>query len=125
MANSHEDSDFLVDPAERARRVAAREQLQKKRTSFLSALSAKADQLVALQKSQITSGAGEVVLAEWQSNNIAVTQLPADEHGVLRISIGGGNETPVILNYLRFRGDHGQCVDLLRRALKALEERTE
>jgi hypothetical protein len=63
---------------------------------------------------------GEETLAEWESNSFGVRQLPADDHGILRISIGGGN-TPVPSNYLVFRGPHGACVDLLRKALKALE----
>lgn len=120
MANSHDNYDH-----ERRRRIAAMFGQKERREEFLGALSAKADKLLATQQSQITSGDGELILAHWKSNNIDVLQLPADEHGVLRISIGGGNETPVIVNYLRFRGDHGKCVDLLRRALKALEERTE
>jgi len=69
-------------------------------------------------KSKITSG--DPPLQEWQSNNVHVKQLPDDEQGILRISVGGG-QTPVPLDYLVFRGSHGACVDLLRKALKAME----
>lgn len=90
------------------------------RRDWLSDLTAKADRMLEKKQSQITSGAGETVLAEWKAHNVGVRQLPPDEHGVLRISVGGG-ETPVPLNYCVFRGEHGACVDLLRKALAALE----
>lgn len=63
---------------------------------------------------------GEDSLNEWKSHGVSVRQLPNDELGVLRISIGGG-DTPIPLNYCVFRGDHSKCVDLLRSALKAME----
>lgn len=72
--------------------------------------------------SRITAGAdGEPILAQWKSNGVFVRHLPDDEQGILRISVGG-SETPVNLNYLTFRGSHGKCVDLLRKALAALEK---
>ena len=71
--------------------------------------------------SQITAGKeGEPTLAKWNYGGVSIRQLPPDEQGILRISIGGG-ETPVPLNYLVFRGSHGACVDLLRKSLAALE----
>lgn len=70
---------------------------------------------------KITAGVeGEPVLAEWSYGKVFVTQRPDDPQGILRISIGGG-DTPIGLNYLVFRGKRGECVDLLRKALKALE----
>ena len=61
----------------------------------------------------ITGGAAdEEVLAAWQSHGVDVRQRPPDEHGILRISVGGGDDTPVKLNYCVFRGDHSKCVDL-------------
>lgn len=100
--NSHLDSDIRKD-------------------GWLRSLEAKADRVRQEKGSQITGGKpGESPLAEWEANGVGVRQLPPDEHGILRISIGGG-ETPVPLNYLVFRGDHGACVDLLRKALVALE----
>jgi hypothetical protein len=88
---------------------------------WLRSLEQKAAMIQAAGGSRITGGVdGEKPVAEWQSHDVDVKQLPPDEHGVLRISIGGGN-TPVPLNYLRFRGPHGACVDLLRKALQALE----
>lgn len=88
---------------------------------WLQSLEAKAEANRAAGKARITGGAdGEPVLCEWKSCGVSVRQLPDDEHGILRISVGGG-ETPVPLNYLVFRGDHSRCVDLLRKALRALE----
>ena len=71
---------------------------------------------------KITSGDGETILVEWERRGVHVRQLPDDEQGILRISIGGGNETPVPLNYCVFRGKHSKIVDLLRKALIALQE---
>ena len=48
--------------------------------------------------------------------------MPDDEHGVLRMSIGGGDNLPVTLNYCVVRGGIGQCIELLEKALKALRE---
>lgn len=84
-------------------------------------LKAAADKNRAEGKSRITGGRdGEEILSQWDHGGVSVRHLPDDEHGILRISIGGG-QTPVPLNYLVFRGDHTQCVDLLRKALAALE----
>lgn len=92
-------------------------------SEWLKSLEEKAASARAVGKGAITGGAdGEPIIAKWESHGVHVTQRPVDEHGILRISVGGG-DTPVPLNYLVFRGDHGQCVDLLRKALKALENR--
>lgn len=101
---THEDNDF--------------------RTEWWESLKAKADRMVDEGKSKITAGEdGEVALAEWQHKSVHVRHMPPDEHGILRISIGGGTDTPVKLDYCVFRGNRGHCIDLLRRALKAMESR--
>ena len=100
---THDDSDFL------------------ERAKFLSRLQDRAHSMVNSKASQITAGKpGEAVFMEWQRDHVHVRQLPDDEQGILRISIGGG-ETPVPCNYLVFRGKHNKCVDLLRQALRVLE----
>lgn len=94
----------------------------RRREEFLAYLQGRADAMVKNKLSQITAGKdGEEVLEEWQTNEVHVRHLPDDEQGILRISIGGG-QTPVPLNYCVFRGSHGQVVDLLRKALLALEK---
>jgi hypothetical protein len=91
------------------------------RRDWLRSLEQKANRMQAAGHSVIAGGKeGEETLAEWESGGVGVVQRPPDEHGILRISIGGG-ETPVPLNYCVFRGEHGACVDLLRKALAALE----
>jgi hypothetical protein len=101
MMQTHEDSDF-------SRR-------------WFESLKERAEESKASGKGKITAGEdGESTLNQWKAKGVHVRQLPPDEHGILRISVGGG-ETPVPLNYLVFRGDHSRCVDLLRKALKALE----
>lgn len=92
------------------------------RNEWLENLKQDADLCRLQGKSLITGGKeDEPVLNEWKRKGVHVRQLPDDEHGILRISVGGG-ETPVPLNYLVFRGNHTRCVDLLRKALIALQE---
>lgn len=91
------------------------------RTEWLKSVMDKAARAQQSAASVITAGAaGEHTVARWKSNGIEVCQRPDDEHGILRISVGGG-DTPVPCDYLVFRGDHSKCVDLLRKALRALE----
>jgi len=85
---------------------------------WLRSLQTKAETTKAIHGSQITTG--DPPIEEWETKDFTVQQLPDDEHGILRISIGGG-DTPLPINYLVFRGDHSKCVDLLRKALKSLE----
>jgi hypothetical protein len=75
-------------------------------------------------QSLIASGKdGEIELKSWESTNgFNCRQLPSDPQGILRLSIGGGDDLPVQMDYLSIRGDKRQCVRLLKRALKALEE---
>lgn len=89
---------------------------------WLDSLRRKAEQLQAEGKSRITGGDdGEEPLAAWKSHGVYVKHMPDDEHGILRISVGGGNETPVSLNYLVFRGKYEECISLLEQALRALK----
>ena len=100
---SHRDSDFSS-------------------SNWLKSLEEKAARMKAAGQSKITGGDdGEECLAEWQHKRVHVRHMPEDEHGVLRISVGGGTDTPVELNYCVFRGNRGHCIDLLRKALKAME----
>ena len=90
----------------------------------LAGLEEKAKRMTQEGSNTITAGApGEEPLAKWSANRMAVTQLPADEHGVLRLSLGGildGRPGP--WGYLVFRGDREQCRKLLERALRAIEQ---
>lgn len=91
-------------------------------SEFLKTLEQRAEQIKSEGKSKITAGVdGEPVVSEWKHDGIFVRQMPDDPQGILRISVGGGDHLPVTVNYMTFRGSRGQCVDLLRRALKALE----
>jgi hypothetical protein len=105
---SHRDSDF------QPRSPVAQQ--------FMRDLEARAKQVSANSGSSITVGAdGEKPLKEWKANGVHVCHLPDDVLGILRISIGGGDHMPVPLSYLVFRGDRSLCINLLRKALKALE----
>ena len=92
------------------------------REQFMERLRGRAEKIHGEGRSTITGGRkGEKILAEWESEGVGVRQLPADEQGILRISIGGGEHTPVVVNYCVFRGDRAACIKLLKRALAALE----
>ena len=89
---------------------------------FMQLLQQRADAMERRGLSQITAGKpGEQILEEWESNGVHVRHMPDDQQKILRVSIGGGEIAPVELNYCVFRGPHGACVDLLRKALAALE----
>lgn len=91
---------------------------------WLKSLKEKANRMQSEGKSKITAGDdGEQPLEEWQQNGVHVRHMPPDEHGILRISIGGGIVAPMELNYCVFRGNHGACIDLLRKALKAMDRK--
>jgi hypothetical protein len=89
---------------------------------FMRRLQGRASEMVERGESQITGGKpGEQPLAEWDYAGVGVRHMPEDEQGIIRISIGGG-DTPVPLDYCVIRGDIGKCIDLLRRAERALRK---
>lgn len=94
------------------------------RNRFIDKLRERADKAEKAGASVITSGeANEKELGSWKaSNGVHCRHLPDDPQGILRISIGGGEELPVTLNYLVVRGKIGQCISLLEKALVALRE---
>jgi hypothetical protein len=65
---------------------------------------------------------GEKALAEWEAQGVYVRQLPDDQQGILRISIGGGKTPAGDMAYCVFRGNRHECIALLRKALRALEK---
>ena len=66
---------------------------------------------------------GEEPRAEWICDRVKVTHLPDDPQGILRISLGyaagGPDDEPD--TYCVFRGDQAACIDLLQRAVDAME----
>jgi len=90
-------------------------------SQLLEQLREKADNMVRDGQSEITAGKdGEQALAEWEHQGMHVRHMPDDEHGVLRISVGGLPDANVGFNYLVFRGKVGDCETLLRKALTAI-----
>ena len=94
------------------------------RKTFLDELRRRAEIGEKSGKASITAGSeGETVLARWKaSNGMEVAHRPDDPQGIVRISVGGGSDTPVKLNYCTIRGSVGQCIDLLQQAIDALKE---
>jgi hypothetical protein len=73
--------------------------------------------MIAGRASEITAGRhDEVPLREWTYGDVVVRQMPPDEHGVLRISVGGWPGPA----YCVFRGDPDHCLELLHRAYLAM-----
>jgi hypothetical protein len=91
-------------------------------SDFMSQLRDRADQMLKDKASEITAGKDdETPLATWKSHTMHCKHLPPDEQDILRISIGGGDDIGNLnLNYCVIRGDRGKCIELLRKALKAL-----
>jgi len=88
---------------------------------FMRRLQERAESMTSRGESQITAGApGEEALAVWRYREMQVTHMPDDPDGILRISVGGGEDLPVNANYLVFRGDVGKCRALLQKALVAI-----
>lgn len=93
---------------------------------FLEELHRRAEKSKESMKSQITTGSpDEKPLAQWKGNGIQVCHMPDDPQNILRISIGGGEKTPVVVNYCTIRGGVGECIALLEKAIKALKESPE
>ena len=89
----------------------------KLRKKVVDSLALKAELLSDLGKNRI---ANEEVLDEWKYGGIRCQLLPDDEHGVLRISIGGHPEFKPS-DYCNFRGDQGRCIALLEKVLAAMK----
>ena len=96
------------------------------RDRFINRLRDRADAAVVNKTSQITTGKdSEEALAKWKYKGVFVTHMPDDEQGILRISAGGGTNTPVNLNYCTIRGSVGQCIQLLENVIEALKKSPE
>lgn len=93
------------------------------RREWMERLQQRAASMVRNKQSEITAGKqDEQPLAEWKAHGVGVRHMPDDEQGILRISVGGGEDLPISLNYCVFRGSIGQCIDLMHKAIRALRE---
>lgn len=93
------------------------------RKQWLESLRNKADRMMERGTSSITAGElNEEPICKWKHGGVHCSKMPDDEHGVLRISIGGGANLPIALTYCVVRGDVGECIDLLEKAIAALRK---
>lgn len=104
---SHMDYDHIRRKQDEARR------------DFLKELTTRAELMSELGANREQHG---TPLAEWKAEGFRCSVLPDDSMGILRISIGGGDDTPVRGDYCNVRGDVGKCITLLERALVALRK---
>lgn len=82
-------------------------------------LTEKADQMTAAKENIITAGDDdERPIRGWKHSGMSIQQLPDDEQGVLRVSVGGN----VGFGYCTFRGSRKACRTLLQQALAGLSE---
>lgn len=88
------------------------------RREFLKELKLRAELMTDLGKNDLQEGN---VLLDWQHDGMRFQLLPDDRQKILRISIGGGDCLPVVGNYCNIRGDIGQCIHLLEKALAGLK----
>ena len=99
--------------------------LQHRDDPYMRRLKERADEAMRNSASQITAGyPNEKAIDEYLANDVYVTQRPDDEQGILRISVGGGVRNRNV-NYCVFRGDRKRVIDLLKKAVVALEARTD
>lgn len=91
------------------------------RAEKLAALEQRAREMVANGESEITAGRpGEESLGDLSTPHGHVRRLP-DDTLALRISIGEGRGIPDS-RYIVFRGDPGECLELLERAVLGLRQ---
>jgi len=83
----------------------------------LDELRMKAELMEDLGKNDLALGN---VQSESRLDGIHIRQLPPDKQGVLRLSIGGRPDMEGT-QYLTYRGDTRQCVELLEQALSAIK----
>ena len=97
------------------------------RSRFMEELTKRAEIGKQSGNASITAGEeGEAEPGRWKaSNGMHVIHRPDDSQGILRISIGGGGDTPVPLDYCTIRGGVGKCIALLEAAIVALRESPE
>lgn len=96
----------------------------KVRQMFLDRLEDRAGEMERAQAALLTAGGeDEQPLDRWKHGGVTVREMPPDEQDILRISVGGGPNLPVSVNYCVFRGNRHHCIHLLKRALAALEAR--
>jgi len=116
MAQSHDDRDI---PQSEILKKLFGSVIEDKRP-FMQKLEQKAVELSGQRLNEIAAGKdGERVLFERQVGHVCVRQLPDDDLGILRISIGGGEKLDGY--YLVYRGDRDAVREALRHALRAID----
>ena len=89
---------------------------------LLESLRGKADAMTEERSNKITAGDDdERPIRSWKHGSMSIRQMPDDEHGVLRISVGGN----VGYGYCTFRGPRKACAKILQQALAAIREQEE
>lgn len=86
---------------------------------LIDSLTERARQLSEARLNEITAGKlGERVLSEQEVGGVIVRRMPDDEHGVLRLSIGGGRRAGGF--YCVYRGNPNEIIEACEKALAAL-----
>ena len=95
-----------------------RQDLDSRRQEFMKEMKTRCDVIDELCRNKM---ARDKPIRKWRHEGVTVQEQEPESTGVLRISIGGGPDTPVLGDYCTFRGDQNKCIALLERALKAMK----
>lgn len=115
---SHDDRD--MPRGDLLRKLFGDATIDDPRKGFHRQLEERAVEMSNSRLNEITAGRdGERVLLERQVGRVLVRQLPDDDLGILRISIGGGEKLHGY--YLVYRGDREAIREALRHALRAID----
>jgi hypothetical protein len=98
--------------------MGSHQDLDHRRSEFLKELKIRGDVMEELGKNRM---AQDRPIRKWKHGDVTVQEQEPESTGVLRISIGGGPDTPVLGDYCTFRGDQSKCIALLERALDAMK----
>lgn len=98
--------------------MASHQDLNHQRKQFLRELEIRGEVMQELGKNRM---AQDQPIRKWKHGGITVQEQEPESTGILRISIGGGPDTPVPGDYCTFRGDQSKCIALLQRALLAMK----
>ena len=91
--------------------------LSKETRELFKALQPKAEKMRVAGESEIASGkSGEEALESWKHGKAHVEKYNDDEHGVIRVSVGGCPD----FVYCNFRGNRSQAIAAVRVALAGL-----
>ena len=93
--------------------------LEEEQARFIEELKIRGDVMAELGKNRLAQGKP---IRKAEIDGIRFAEQEEESTGVIRISIGGGPDTPVRGDYCTFRGDQGKCIALLESVIAGLKQ---